>query len=248
MWRYSAAKATGTSHIKVGTPCQDRFACKISSSGHMLIAVADGAGSASKADLGAELASATAIASLEESFAADSVDPLEAVQTAMAVARQRVLDEAAEMEIEPRELSSTLLLVALGPDGSAAGQIGDGIIAVKLDDAWSWVFWPQHGEFVNTTRFVIEPDAPDHIETSRLAPEVREVAVMTDGLEPLAIEYASRSAYSGFFEGVLQPLRAVASAGEAEQLSQHLQAFLESPRVRERADDDLTLVIASRVE
>src|SRR4051812_48827917 len=101
MWRYSAAKATGTSHNKLGTPCQDRFACKITESGYMLIAVADGAGSASKADVGAELSSAAAIASLEESFAVGTVDPLEAVQTAMMIARQRVLDEAAETEIEP---------------------------------------------------------------------------------------------------------------------------------------------------
>ena len=124
----------------------------------------------------------------------------------------------------------------------------DGLIAIRADtDGWTWVFWPQRGEYANVTRFLTEDDALSALEISPLGPEVFECAVMTDGLESLALHYATRAAHSPFFEGMLLPLRAASGTGENSQLSERLQNFLYSPRIRDRVDDDLTLAIACRV-
>ena len=59
-WRYALASTVGISHVKVGTPCQDASECRIlqaSDGSSVLVAVvSDGAGSASRSEIGAKLA------------------------------------------------------------------------------------------------------------------------------------------------------------------------------------------------
>lgn len=58
-WRIAHASAIGTAHINQGTECQDRFGCEIieTKNGEVLIAVvADGAGSTTDGQTGAEIA------------------------------------------------------------------------------------------------------------------------------------------------------------------------------------------------
>lgn len=247
MWRYLAAKVVGTSHLKVGQPCQDRFVCR-DVSGWFVVAVADGAGSVSHAALGAEAATEAAVDHLCKEIARGNNDYEGAIRDAMCAAKARVIAEAETIGQEARALASTLLVAALGPDGGAAGQIGDGVIAIRPSgDEWTWVFWPQKGQYANQTHFLIEDDAEAVFEISRISADVGEICVMTDGLESLALHFANRTAHSPFFEGIIAPLRKLPDAGEAREISAQLELFLDSPRVRERADDDLTLVAASRL-
>src|SRR5690242_186663 len=65
-WRIVAALARGTSHVTENLPCQDRAAYWISAPGALravaIGVIADGAGSATYADVGAQTAVDTAIA------------------------------------------------------------------------------------------------------------------------------------------------------------------------------------------
>ena len=79
-----------------------------------------------------------------------------------------------------------------------------------------------------------------------LPDEVLDIALMSDGLEPLAVHFASRKAHEPFFRTVLAPLHGVAEKGESAVLSTGLSAMLTSPAVRLRTDDDASLVIATR--
>src|SRR5215510_6680198 len=59
-WVWAAARVAGTSHLKQGLPCQDSFACRVWQSRDgppvLVAALADGAGSAERADVGSALA------------------------------------------------------------------------------------------------------------------------------------------------------------------------------------------------
>src|SRR4051812_42017284 len=59
-WKYAFASVIGTSHTKMGIPCQDRSDCTILESADgtsvLVAVVADGAGSAERAEVGASLA------------------------------------------------------------------------------------------------------------------------------------------------------------------------------------------------
>jgi serine/threonine protein phosphatase PrpC len=65
MWNILAASATGTSHTKNSTPCQDAHRWTMMETGTLLIAVADGAGSAERSQAGAVCAVEVAISFLE---------------------------------------------------------------------------------------------------------------------------------------------------------------------------------------
>lgn len=246
MWKYTAASVAGTSHVRIGAGCQDAHRIVVDEpSGTLIVAVADGAGSAVNAAEGAVLATGVATASMLASVQAGELDE-GAMRRAFVEARDAVLRHAAEADGPARDYASTLLLVALGGRSGFAAQIGDGLIAVRDHDDWAWVIWPQRGEYANATRFLVEVDALERAEFVEVGADVSEAALMSDGLEPLALHYASQSIHSPFFEGMMPPLRAWNGVGEHAELSAQLAAFLQSPRITERADDDLTIVMATR--
>ncbi|GAM97375.1 hypothetical protein U91I_01001 [alpha proteobacterium U9-1i] len=246
MWRFAVGLTTGVSHLKRGDPCQDRAVAAIVRE-TLIVAVADGAGSAPCGGEGAEAAVSAALAHLSGQADAEA-DWSEEVHKAAQAARAAV-NALAQAEGRPvRDYASTLLLAVSDATSGAALQLGDGVIAVRRndDDAWTWIIWPQKGEYANTTRFLTEPDIDTVWEVAPLGPDVLDLAVMTDGLEALALNFAERAAHDSFFEGLLAPLRKSDALAEDARLSKSLTEFLASPRVADRADDDLSLVIASR--
>lgn len=217
------------------------------SDGTLVAAMADGAGSASAGELGAEIAVDTLVTQIHRLFDEGRSDLQPLLREAAAQAREAVSSEALKQGMAPRSFASTLLALVVTPEGGGALQIGDGLIVVSDGgDGWSWVFWPQRGEYANTTYFLTDDDALERIQVETFPGAITDVALMTDGLEPLALHYASKTVHDPFFSGMFRPL--LQSDGEAEisQLSASLQQFLSSERVGSRTDDDVSLILATR--
>jgi hypothetical protein len=247
MWRFAAARATGTSHLGSGIPCQDRLHCLVYNESTFIAAVADGAGSAAMADQGAQIVTDTVVQSVCRSISSGRTDFCGLLLEAAGDAREAVVGVATKQGVSVREFASTLLTVVIGPEGGAALQIGDGVIVISDGgDSWSWVFWPQRGEYANTTRFLTDEGASTFIQVETLVANIQDVALMTDGLEFLAVHYASRTAHQPFFNAVFAPLLNTDGGNEITPLSAALEAFLVSPKITTRADDDLTFVMATR--
>ena len=72
-WCWAGARAIGTAHLAGGLPCQDAFAARIArapcGSEIMVAALADGAGSAERADAGARLATSITVEVAAEALA-----------------------------------------------------------------------------------------------------------------------------------------------------------------------------------
>jgi len=248
LWRYASGQSTGSSHEKSGKPCQDRMACATADADATLIAVvADGAGTADLSHVGAEIAVATMSSVAQLGLHAGRKDYDEILREGATLARQRLIEAATDKKVQPRELACTLLAVIVAPIGGGALQIGDGVIVIGEQPLeWRWVFWPQKGQYANTTFFLSDEKALAKAEVALLPDEVMDVALMSDGLEPLALHLATRKAHEPFFRTVLAPLHAATHQGDAPQLSSGLSTMLGSPAVRSRTDDDATLVIATR--
>ena len=209
--------------------------------------VADGAGTAELAHIGAEIAVATVSSVAQLGVRAGRDDYQDILREGAALARQRLVEAAAERKAEPRDLACTLLAVIVAPIGGGALQIGDGVIVIGEQPlSWRWLFWPQKGEYANTTFFLSDEKALAKAEVAALPDEVQDVALMSDGLEPLALQFATRKAHEPFFRTVLAPLQAATDKGEATALSTGLATLLASPAVRSRTEDDASLVIATR--
>jgi protein phosphatase 2C-like protein len=199
------------------------------------------------ADQGAQIAVDAAISYLTRSLEANRTDFELLLREAVVAARYEVINEANRQGSEARNYASTFLAVILTPEGGGALQIGDGVIVLSDDgDGWSWMFWPQHGEYANTTYFLTDVNAIDRVEIEVFRGIIKDVALMSDGLEPLALHYASKTVHDPFFTGLFQPLINAAGSSEIGQLSVHLEKFLASDQVRSRTDDDVSLIIATR--
>ena len=247
MWRYAAARTTGRSHTRAGLPCQDRLACAVVGGDTLVAALADGAGSAKLAERGAEIAVEIAFQCLSRALDLEQPDYGTLLREAAVEARKMVMAEAREHGSEPRDLASTLLVAVVGPAGGAALQIGDGVIVVNdREDHFCWVFWPQRGEYANTTHFLTDDDALQRLQVDTFPTKVVDVALMSDGLEPLALHYASCSVHEPFFRGMFQPLFDADGSNEISDLCGSLERFLSSERVGTRTDDDVSLILATR--
>lgn len=253
-WSIARASAMGTSHFKTGAPCQDycTFSLRtILGTELLVIVVCDGAGSASRSDVGSELV-ATKLVNLAELFfeQGGTLPDLRRETVLMWIEQIRVvLEEAAkETEDDIREFACTLLAAIVGPSAAAFIQVGDGAIVVSggPDDGWSYVYWPQHGEFANSTNFVVSPDVSDLLRFEVGLRRVSEIAVFSDGIEHLVLHFATKTVHEPFFEKMMRPLRASQAVGIDEQLSQGLYHYLSSSTVCDKTDDDKTLILASR--
>ncbi len=250
MWRYCAAATVGTKHRRVAAPCEDAVACELIEPGTLVLALADGAGSADQGGRAALIATNAVIEALAGAPPMGTAGGdrwLEFLRAAVLAAREALLELATKEGLQPRAFATTLLVLVIDETGGAAAQIGDGVIVTRDDQGdWQWVFWPQHGEYANTTQFLTESDAEAHLQIAPLARDVADIALLSDGLEQLALNFQERKAFGPFFDGMLRPLLQEPESGERLALGSKLAHFLEAPRFGERTDDDLSLILASR--
>lgn len=255
-WRVAAASAIGTSHVASGAKCQDANGVGVFdvAGEHILIlVVSDGAGSAKHSDIGAQWAVSTVQHEVETYF--DQSGTFDKLTREIAASWLDKVQQALRVEAERfgeplKEFACTLLFAIIGNQHVAFFQLGDGAIVASdgLSDGFSYVFWPQHGEFANTTNFVVSNDAFDVFEFEvNLRPRLKEVAIFSDGLENLVLHHATRTVHEAFFSTMFQPVRACKSLDEGRQLTPDLERYLLSPKVCDRTDDDKSLILATRV-
>jgi serine/threonine protein phosphatase PrpC len=174
-WRYVYASIPGVAHRASGTECQDAGAAQLvpmaDADPVLVLAAADGAGSATEASIGAELACRTLLAecaawlstaTAEEWTRAAAERLLQSIQTAL-------IQRAAEENQPVRELACTLLGAIVAADRALFLHIGDGAKVIGSGNGYSPVFWPQTGEYANETWFVTDPNAAARLEFATLA-------------------------------------------------------------------------------
>lgn len=255
MWKYGFASVVGTAHVRASTPLQDASRAEVvidSSGNEILIAVAaDGAGSAAHSatgasaacdrfidDLKTHLANDGALAQLPDRFIQDWIEKFKFLVNGL----------AADAVAKPQDFACTLLAAIVGRDETVYFQLGDGAIVESLpneQDQYRCICWPQQGEYANTTNFLTDADAGRKIFCEVKQGTVDEVALFTDGLQSLVLDYRTQSAHSPFFAPLFAWLRPRAE-GHSTELSDSLAAYLNSEKVNARTDDDKTLILATR--
>jgi hypothetical protein len=250
MWNLVFDSVQGESHKKLELPCQDSCrAIQLTESGEriLLLAVSDGAGSASHSQIGSMIACDAIIEfasgglRTEADFA--KWDKQMATEWCAKI-RERIQARADELSLPSRQLACTLLFAAIGPMASCFLQIGDGAIVIEDGSGLRTVFWPQSGEYAAITNFITDPAFAGLLEATHIEGPLQDVAMFTDGIERLALRFGDKSVHSPFFEPLLRYVR---SDQFSDQAFAGLRAFLDSPRVNERTDDDKTLILACRV-
>lgn len=253
MWNLLSASVTGTSHTRNNTPCQDAHRWTLMDRGTLLIATADGAGSAERSQAGATLAVEVAIAFLEGALTThmpDDESGWERLLTeAFKQARAAIFALADADGLPARSFACTLTLVIADDIWLVTGQIGDGVVVAQtLTGELITVAPPQRGEYANETHFLVADDALTNFDgriyrQHETIEALTALAVMTDGLLRLALDVTDHQPHAPFFTPLLN---FVATHPDPKEARDQLHAFLASPRVNARTDDDKTLVLAAR--
>lgn len=252
-WKIIQASITGTSHSSASKECQDECLATTLTAPDgediFIGLIADGAGTAKHAAIGARIACESGMAAIAGwihqvgSFfdinPADVTIWLEKIIESI----QKFADREA---LASRDYACTILGVVIGNKSSVFFQIGDGAI-VFSDDVAGFVpmFWPDSGEYANMSYFITDEDAMAHLHIRVCPSAPDEIAMFSDGLQRLALVYESKSAHNPFFQPMFSVLRK-STSDDCHSLSDQLAAFLNSPKVNERTDDDKSMILATR--
>lgn len=252
-WSWIGASSTGTSHLASGSGCDDAAACleTPSENGPSLICVvSDGAGSAALSRIGSQIVvrafCRSALAFVRSGAKPKDLDR-EVAYSWLDHTRDCIERAALRERASSRRLfAATLVGCIVQTDGLAVLHVGDGACALRLrsEQEWRVPSWPAQGEFASTTNFVTDDPEPS-ANIAYITGDVAEVAVFTDGLERLALNFAEKKAFAPFFHSMFRALPRQ-SPGRNKELSLELRKFLDGPAVTQRTDDDKTLIMARR--
>jgi hypothetical protein len=251
-WKTIGQSVAGTSHTATGKPCEDAALYRILTDREgaevLVCCVSDGAGSALYGGFAAGYTTEKVIACATHLTEHDE-ELTEGHIYAMAEDIYYGLQqEATACESALDEFSCTLLGCIITSSKSAFFQIGDGaIIRNNGSDTLATVWWPQNGEYHNTTSFLADDSSMSNLRVAIVDDPVDEVALFTDGLQLLALNTENMSVHKPFFDGFFYHLRLATNEETIKMLQARLGNYLNSKVINDRTDDDKTLVLATRI-
>jgi hypothetical protein len=252
-WCWVGASSVGTSHVEAGKGCDDSAAClELHAAGTSLLlaVVSDGAGSADFGRVGSRLAvrgfTRSAFKYLNMGGAIEAISDEIAREWVDAI-RDSIFFAAKEKSALPRDFAATLVGVIASPERVVVCHIGDGACVLRERGASEWVVasWPAHGEYASSTYFITD-DPEAQLRVIHLEGLYDEIAIFSDGIERMVLDFGTRRAFTRFFDGMFAPMRGD-HPGRDRSLSRKLSNYLNSKPVTDRTDDDKTLVMARKI-
>ena len=256
LWRVAEATAAGSSHLRNNIPNQDAVDYRLVEFGYgqvAVVAIADGAGSAPRSDEGSRIAVRAAVASIVDGinkrpaavFGESMAESL--VRDAIKRAKDEVVRYGRRENVDARELAATLIVAVANDSLLTAAQVGDGaVIAFDIGAGAATTLCAAHtGEYANETTFITSHSRPDRVASVGHASgyDYDALALITDGLQNLALNMPEREAFMGFWNPILNDL---VQTDEPEAVSARLHTFISGERVQSRTMDDITIAIATR--
>jgi hypothetical protein len=267
MWRVTAASVIGAGHVRGNLPNQDRWRSAPVGSGTHLLTVADGAGSRSRAEFGAEFAVAAAHDAATGTFGTrpGTLREWRAAAARFAVACLREFDrkvteevarivrhESADVLLDEDELwrsfGTTLLAVVTAPPFLCFVSVGDCFLVVDRDPGGPHlVVAPPERDHAGGTVFLTSKARERHLSHGVVVDDrIRGLAVCSDGVSEGMLDTRVTP------DGRLQQLAPAEFGsyfthfGDPRTTSEELGAKLRSPEFAATSSDDKTIVMAVR--
>lgn len=237
----------GRGHLRDGTPVQDRTKY-LSRGGVQVLCLADGAGSASHSQFGAQAVVDEACSLLVERFAEYSATDDGARVKVELLDRliSKLNNVANRHEVKLGDLASTFLCVAISGERFLGAHVGDGVVGYLKNGELKVISAPDNSEFANQTTFVTSARA---LETMRLfrgsLDGVTGFILMSDGTGESLFD-----ARTGELAGACAKLIAAVGSAPAElrKTSKHTKRLrrLMDLKIRAATKDDCSIGILGR--
>lgn len=265
-WRIARASVIGTGHIRADMPCQDsNYVMQVGDS--VIIAVSDGLGSAKYSDVASQFVCRTVVDHLSHVVVAQHAThtvqptllqklfggtdaPAPIIQQAMIDAtvatRDALVNLAQTNGHELREYGCTLMVAILAPNDWHVLHIGDGaVVGLESATVVKTLSTPDNGEYINVTVPLTSSEYRSHLRYAQGSDALYGMALLSDGVQPMCINYKTGVAYPGFFTPLIQWLAAIPET-ELSHAHPNLSKLLDSDKLRQKSDDDMTLVLVLR--
>lgn len=252
IWKVIGQSVVGSSHVAVNKSCEDAINYRtipLKDGEEVLVGfVSDGAGSAKYAAQASATAVKVGVDLVNEMINANiGVNDNSVLLLAESIF-DNLKEQAEVLGVAQNEFSCTMLGFVIFPNKACFMQVGDGAI-IRNDGSgyFTWVWWPQNGEYQNTTAFLIDDPNFGNLRTRVIEERINEVAVFSDGLQMLALNYESESVHQPFFADLFKWLRLAKEDEHIAILDRKLADYLGSDIINNRTDDDKTLLLATRL-
>lgn len=252
MWKAIGKSVVGVSHLQAGTACEDALQYSLYTSPdneEILIAfISDGAGSAKQAAMASQMAVTTALSFVTEQLQQHGVLAEKDLYQLADQVYDALQQQAYIRQLPLDEFSCTLLGCIVFNSYACFIQVGDGAIVKHNDnDFYTPVWWPHNGEYMNTTAF-INDNSFRYLKVLVTEEAVTELALFTDGLQMLALNYETETAHHPFFKDMFKWLRFASQPEEVAILNGKLEEYLGGALINKLTDDDKTLFLATRLQ
>lgn len=251
-WKHLSLSVTGKSHADRNEPGQDYYRTgshRFSDRDFFIGLAADGAGSTTHGGIGAEIACETLylqiLSVIRKEVTISSVTD-DDIRAWISTSREAIAARAQGNGQRIKDYACTLIGVVATNDHALYFQIGDGCIVTSNGTGYHTIFWPEQGEYANTTYFISDDTFMEHIKIEHHDAAPGELAVFTDGLQNLVLSFSTRTVHEGFFKPLFAALKKQPDTVFAD-LTTHLTALLSRDDVNARSDDDKTLILAVNV-
>lgn len=245
VWNTIGVAIRGRGHRERDIPCQDAI-YSLHGEDCSVIALADGAGSASHSHYGAQAVVEMMAHYVNRTF--DSLyesEDVESVQSAIATELQYLLKELEETyQLEAKAFASTLLLVAVKEERAIILHLGDGEIGALQDGKSVLISSGWNGEYSNATVFTTSRHATDYMKLikSKNASKFEGFFLLSDGsAESLYSKQSKR------FSPLFSQLSWQLTHYDQEALQQQLEYDFERT-VIQRTKDDCAFIMMSRTQ
>jgi len=161
----------GQGHARNNKPCQDRIFVKQYNNIEGYIALADGAGSCARSDIGAQICVRSVGEIIRKRFGLYYRNPGLLKRQILRTLINLLKKKAASANLSIREFSSTLLFVYSKKVNTRvyyiSGHIGDGLIIMEHKRDVKIISYPENGEYINSTYFVTSHNAMEHLRINK---------------------------------------------------------------------------------
>lgn len=255
-FKWAQAKSTGPSHLVDGIPCQDAVSVRAiagrNGAAWIVAALADGAGSARHATVGAQYAVECFVDfvsdALGEIDAANADELSDVLRRGSKLVKVALSDVAGAHEHTPSDYAATFLGCVSDGKRTAFIQIGDGAIIHRCNGAWSLAFVPQRGRYANETQFITGEKAMSQVELVICDTMPDSVVLFSDGLEELLVSPKTHDVHPPLPNRICDALASVGTPGLCQALSDKLGELLKGDAVTSRNDDDTSIIVISFTE
>jgi len=245
-------KTAGSSHTAKGLPCQDAFRFEITERREIIVAVADGLGSAKHSETGALKAVNSAVDKIKSIFeegrlydtpVAGMMKNRDIVKEAFYSARESLEEYSKETGLPIKALACTLIVVFTYEGFITTGHIGDGAVVAEKEGNITIISFPGESEYINEVTPLTAGKIDENIRINENIPGVEAFAVFSDGCQRAFLQRkeGEYTPYEPFFRPFFSYAKGLA---DEEKASKEIAGFLESKKMMENSDDDKTLVIA----